>query len=109
MNEVRFTLLASRQRDNIASYLDKVLMNPGARSLFLNSLMQKVELLELNGNVGEDLQASLPNLSRAYVGTRKLVFNGYVLFFVEKPVGIVTISHIFHELQNYGKAFESNE
>ena len=93
----------------IYRYIAERLFNESAAHRLEYTIERKLKRLELFPETGSRINSHLDDVSKEFEECRKLIVGNYLIiynYFKEDKFTFVT--HIFHQMQNYGQLFQNN-
>jgi len=100
----------SFQLKSIYHYIADNLFNELASFRMKALVDQKLSTISLFPNSGTSVSSYISDIADEFSDIRKINAKNYILLYSydENEIDIATITHIFHQTQDYGKIFQNN-
>ena len=94
---------------DIQNYIRENLTNEPAAYRFKQTIEQKFQNISNFPKSGTYVSLIADDISPEFSNVRKLTANRYVIIYeYYENLNIATVTHIFHQMQDYGKIFQNN-
>ena len=95
------------QIDSIEDYLVGELVNMSVAYKFKQKIEYKIEIITDYPETGTKISSLVDDISTGFELTRRLTVNNYLIIYnYYKEDNFALITHVFHQMQNYGKIFQ---
>ena len=92
---------------SIYNYISNNLFNDTAAHRLEATIEQKLKRLEDFPETGTNISASLDDIAKEFSEFRKIIVGNYlVIYNYFKDEQFIFVTHIFHQMQNYGILFQ---